>query len=164
MIHYILFFIGIVLIGVSLFQLKINLRNASVEVFDEIEKEQIKLMNNISDAEKIMEGFHEIGHKVIQDLDERIQRIESLILSADEKIENIQEKDSSLQMQNNNHITENEKCGHDESNNEDAPHQKYDENKEILNLLEEGYSPQEIAKQLNKGIGEVQLICNLAKR
>ena len=43
-------------------------------------------------------------------------------------------------------------------------HQKHDENKEILKLFEEGYSPQEIARQLNKGIGEVQLICNLAKR
>ncbi len=164
MIHYILFFIGIALIGISVFQLKINLKDASIEILDEIKEEKMKLMENISDVEKIMEGFNELGQKIIQDLDERIQRIEPLILSVDEKIENIQDEIISSQVPDNNHIMQNEKCDDDRKRDEDATHQKHDENKEILKLFEEGYSPQEIARQLNKGIGEVQLICNLAKR
>lgn len=35
---------------------------------------------------------------------------------------------------------------------------------DIISLYKEGYSPADIAKKLDKGIGEVQLICNLKKR
>ena len=141
------------LIGISVFQLKINLKDASIEILDEI-KEEKWLMENISDVEKIMEGFNELG-QIIQDLDERIQRIEPLILSVDEKIENIQDEIISSQVPDNNHIMQNEKCDDDRKRDEDATHQKHDENKEILKLFEEGVFSQEIARQLNKGIGEV---------
>jgi DNA-binding NarL/FixJ family response regulator len=36
--------------------------------------------------------------------------------------------------------------------------------REILRLFDEGNSPSQIARRLNKGIGEVQLILNLRKR
>ncbi len=161
------------MIILSLLKLKINLKNASSDYLEEVKNEKMKILENISDVEIIVDELNQLGENIIQDLDERMNRIETIIKIADKKIKSyssafqedddfnkfIQIDDNVIHEEddfNTNRQLLNENKKNDEKEN--------DEKEKVLKLFKEGCSPQEIAKKLNKGIGEVQLICNLKKR
>ncbi|PAB61242.1 DUF6115 domain-containing protein [Anaeromicrobium sediminis] len=93
--------------------------------------------------------------EIIKKVDGKLEYIEECIELIDMKVDNLNSKNKK---EKGNELKVQEKNINQEVINKDRM------NEEIVRLYKNGYSISQIAKQLNKGIGEVQLICNLKKR
>ncbi|QZY56779.1 DUF6115 domain-containing protein [Crassaminicella profunda] len=163
---YIFFSIGIIIVIISIIVLKKNMSIESTIEFQNSEKKEIALLNNIELTENIIKELKAISQETIKTLDNKTEEIYQMIKILDEKIEKysivIDETDKN---ENNRQIRSYSKK-EDAQNikKEDHASNNNKDKEKILQLYNQGYSPSQIAKKLNKGIGEVQLICSLKKR
>lgn len=186
MINYVLFFLGIMIVIISLIIFKKESFFSHITLSMDInEKRQREVLNNIEIAEKILEEFNEASEKIITDLDKKIAEAKQLVVS---KIgENIKDQNVSTNVNSNpnpNHDTyddvllndtkslEYDDIREEHSNlllnsnstvEENSADEEIDQVKGIVRLFKDGYSEAEIAKKFNKGIGEIRLILNLKK-
>ncbi|MCT4595611.1 MAG: helix-turn-helix domain-containing protein [Anaeromicrobium sp.] len=122
--------------------------------------------------EEVSEDFslenieHEINRdkdeEIIRKVDGKLEYIEECIELIDMKVDSLNikgknEKEKEVKVQKKNINYESTNIDHRIINQDNI-------NEEILKLYKDGYSISQIAKRLNRGIGEVQLICNLKKR
>jgi hypothetical protein len=123
----------------------------------------------IETAEEVIDELNVINNEMVQNLDKKMREIENLLKKSEEKLgqytSSIQENNSSLQMndvhRSSNHVYDRNK----EKIAEDEKVIRNDGNKApIIEMFKSGYSPAQIAKKLDKGIGEIQLILNLKKK
>lgn len=161
MIDYILFFTGIIVIVIALVVLKKNNNTQPTTEFQMVKNKEKELIESVYLVEKIIEELKIISEKTIQNIDVKTNDIYYMLQTLDKKMERyvsiINEKDineSNKYSKSMNQYVMNEENIVNNDQNMDT----------ILRFVKEGYSPSQIAKKLNMGIGEVQLICNLKKR
>ncbi|QEK12246.1 hypothetical protein FQB35_07585 [Crassaminicella thermophila] len=162
MINYILFFIGIIIVLVAILLLKKNKASQSYIDLQIAKDKEAKLLDSIDLAEKVIEELKIISESTVDCLDRKTNDIYKVLQTVDRRIEEYLSiiRDIEEKKQKNNVFYEVHKDEYLEIENN-----KNDENiKKIFCLLDKGYSPAQIAKKLDKGIGEIQLICNLKKR
>ncbi|WP_053957408.1 DUF6115 domain-containing protein [Inediibacterium massiliense] len=146
MIDYILFFIGIGIMIVSFIWIKKS-KKEEEQFYKNIESKENQLLKDIHLAQNIMNELEGIHENIVLDLEKKTKDLYDILKNIDENMGN-----KTLKI--------------DESNKYDKESQSHIEEKdatEIFMLIKKGYTPSQIAKKLNKGIGEVQLICNLNK-
>jgi hypothetical protein len=139
-----------------------------------------------SERMRLLDGKIKIADDVLQDLEDSIENAHSQLNNIEEKINNLQKLNSNYNF--NKNIQKNEKKVKTypvEKVKEEIPEEKASFEKENLNtfkknqsnknimqqdetkpekirrLIEEGKTPDEIAKKLKIGIGEVMLVKNL---
>lgn len=159
---YITFIIGIGIVVVALFLIKKDSYNNSKYKEFLYEKEN-ELLRNIEIAEDIIKELNEVSDGIIDQLDKKVSEINKLL----HQVENLPAKSvSPLDAQRITHEnTERNGIHNTVIDNKAGEGQGLDrEVQKIAQLKEEGYSPAQIAKKLNKGVGEVSLIMNLKKR
>ncbi|TCO79917.1 DUF6115 domain-containing protein [Marinisporobacter balticus] len=165
MIDYIFFFIGIVVIVISFLLLKTNNDNQATIESQMIKNRDKELLERVYLIENIIEELKAISEETIQNIDMKTNDIYHMLQTVDKNMEKytsiVNKKEYSGDIEENaRFVVETHlglmKDGHMLNHDEDT--------KKILGLVDEGYSPAQIAKKLDKGIGEVQLICNLKKR
>lgn len=168
MIDYILFFAGIIIIMISFILLKKTIHVESLSFLQILENQKIEIEENIDTVQEIIKELNGLSERVIEDLDSRVQDLYQKMKDIDEKI-----KEQSI-LKNKNNAEEvkdtSENIGKDlEEKKQNLQYKKSAvENDplldQVLQLSTQGYSSSQIAKHLNRGIGEVQLIHNLKKR
>ncbi|MCT4606751.1 MAG: hypothetical protein N4A64_11725 [Marinisporobacter sp.] len=144
-------------------------KNTSMEIMEELEHAQRKdriLLENIDLAENIIRELKEISEDTIKTLDTKTNEIYKMIQTLDEKIEGysvmLHEKEN--EKNDEGVVTVTYKREVENIKEEDHTSHQNNDKKKILQLYNQGYTPSQIAKKLDKGIGEVQLICSLKKR
>lgn len=164
--NYILFILGIVIVIVALFLIKkdlmVNSRN--VDFFNKKEDEFIK---NIEVADDIIQELNDIGEKIINRIDEKIIKINELLERVEDSIKTGESFNFDTQRREHENLIEDKSynCVEENTNSEnDSASQGGQELKKIFELFSSGQTPSEIAKLLNKGIGEINLILNIKKR
>lgn len=140
----------------------------SLVFLPKIQKEKNEIKENIDTAQEIIKELNDLSEHIIINLDAKIQRLYKMMEDADQKIKN-----QAMLIDKNNtgdikDIFENSVIGLEEKKQNLQDIGPVAENnpsvEEVLQLFTQGYSSSQIAKHLNKGIGEVQLIHNLKKR
>jgi|GEM_PF-4506105 len=164
--NYILFILGIVIVIVALFLIKkdlmVNSRN--VDFFNKKEDEFIK---NIEVADDIIQELNDIGEKIINRIDEKIIKINELLEKVEDSIKTGESFNFDTQRREHENFIEEKSYNYVEENTNsenDSSSQGGQELKKIFELSSSGQTPSEIAKLLNKGIGEINLILNIKKR
>lgn len=140
----------------------------SLVFLPKIQKEKNEIKENIDTAQEIIKELNDLSEHIIINLDAKIQRLYKMMEDVDQKIKN-----QAMLIDKNNtgdikDIFENSVIGLEEKKQNLQDIGPVAENnpsvEEVLQLFTQGYSSSQIAKHLNKGIGEVQLIHNLKKR
>jgi len=165
--NYILFVIGIIIVIVALLLLRKEFYRKSNDHHSLYDKEN-EILKNIEVAEDIIKELNDIGDSLINKLDEKIIEINQLLHKVDETIDLLCSKTPIFntceieEVKNETlSIVGTAKIEHQDQKNE------LEANKEIEKVIEltnKGYPPSQVAKFLNKGIGEINLILNLKKR
>ncbi len=164
---YILFItgIGIVVMALALIKKDVYNNSNSSKVFEQKEDE---LLKNIEIADDIIKELNDISDSIIQKLDGKISEINDLLKKAEEKTVSYEkEKIINTEIQNPEEQTAEKYIKEDNikkielKKNSRLP---YKELEKIIELQDKGYNSSQIAKFLNKGIGEINLIMNLKKR
>ncbi|WZL74873.1 hypothetical protein QBE52_09340 [Clostridiaceae bacterium 35-E11] len=168
MINYILFFIGITIIMISFILLKKTIHVESLNALRILENHNSKIKENIDTAQEIIKELNDLSERIIVDLDSKVKdayhRIEDLDRKAKEQ-SILEHKNDAEDIKNS---SENIDIGLEEKKKNLQYANTAIKNdpsvEQVLQLFTQGYSSSQIAKHLNKGIGEVQLIHNLKKR
>lgn len=152
MIDYIFFLIGIITVIIALVLLNKNVNTESdSEYLEGNSITDIELLRDVQLAENVIEELREISENTIEDMDIKVKEAYKMLRTMDKKIEEYK-----ALLEKKDVIDQSEHIKEDHINNEEVD--------KILRLRNQGLSPSQIAKQLDKGIGEIQLICNLKKR
>lgn len=166
MVNYILFTIGMavtIISFISLFFLKDSKSSDNLTDVDTIMRERNKLMECIEVGEEIIHELNQISSNLIEKVDSKTADIDKLLGEWDER----KERANNLPIDSNNEIAE-EKENESDSMDLPLPVERelndQDTLNRILKLKSSGYTISQIAKELDKGIGEVQLILQLKKR
>ncbi|WP_129596989.1 DUF6115 domain-containing protein [Anaerophilus nitritogenes] len=146
MIDYILFVIGIGIIIVSFIWIKKSEKEEQ-QLYKNIESKENKLLKNIHLAQNIMNELENIHKNIVLDLEKKTKDLYNILKSIDENMGN-----KTLNIDEDNKY-----------NKESQDQVEEKDSTEIFILMKKGYTPSQIAKKLNKGIGEIQLIYNLNK-
>ncbi|KXG75778.1 DUF6115 domain-containing protein [Thermotalea metallivorans] len=174
LLNYILFFIGALIVLVSFLFLKKYKGSFFSDPMAALKEEEKKLIDCIEIAEDIIKELNAVSDHIIQNIDAKAAEICQILEEADK----IRKNQTDFFLENISeplgHIAA-VKCEVTEGRGGRLGIEKGDrENEEemadamevnkIFSLHDQGYTSSQIAKQLNKGIGEVQLILNLRKR
>ncbi|MFZ5966561.1 MAG: helix-turn-helix domain-containing protein [Bacillota bacterium] len=166
--NYILFFVGILIIIVTLIVLRKDMRAEKASIAKKsIDEQEYKLFEYIEIAEDIKKEFDEMSQSVMNELEKKIQILSELLFDAEEKISNltvlqnlIPDNKSIVEAIPNNIHSQ----SFEQMNILDKQETETIEKREIARMYNQGYTASQIAKEMNKGIGEIQLILNLLKR
>ncbi|QXM06120.1 DUF6115 domain-containing protein [Crassaminicella indica] len=162
---YIFFSIGIIIVIISIIMLRKNTNIQSEIKFQNNESNEIELLASIDLAENIIKELKEISEDTIKTLDEKTDEIYKMIKILDEKMEQYSSVLNEKKSKNNREFTgASYKLDLLNTKKEDDDLDIDTDKKKILQLYYQGYTPAQIAKKVDKGIGEVQLICSLKKR
>ncbi|NLN64543.1 MAG: hypothetical protein GX144_03885 [Clostridiaceae bacterium] len=167
------FFVCIILIGVLMIAVamvwmvveKKNLRDYRLEV----DERRYELHQVIEDAEQLLDELNHFSDYIVTRMEEKQQDVEAVIKSADERL-NLFEQITQLEMPD----TENEKLEAEYKNvlDEDpkacqaiagkAKIIPFDEKRrQVIKLCKDGMNSTEIARLLNMGKGEIELISKM---
>ncbi|MFT9494979.1 DUF6115 domain-containing protein [Anaerosolibacter sp.] len=168
MINYLVFFIGVMMVLLSYFVLRRHQSPFLTSEDQTLKEREKKLAEYIDLAEEIIEELNTVSEQIIQSIDARTAEMSQMIEDIDNKIKKYKDE-----IHKNQYDAIGDKilnCDDDKAliQSETARDLKEETNpfinSEILRLYDEGYNPAQIARRLNKGIGEVQLIVNLHKK
>ncbi len=168
MINYVIFTIGIIVIVISLLIFKKDTVQDSKIDLKKVKEEQRKLMECIEIGEEIIEEINQVGVHVIEKIDKKTMELRNLMKNCEEiALQSIHEDLKQRTLQEEVPIAEQDI----KKQNIEPPERssvnlepEEDLSEKILKLKASGYTISQIAKELDKGIGEVQLILQLKKR
>ncbi len=178
-VNYLILFIGVIMVLLSYFVLR---RQSSTFVSSDdqmLKEKELKIVEYIDIAEEIIEELNTVSEQIIQGIDVRTAELCRMMEEIDNKLNNYKEiiHKQPLEVLRNNdevidvdmgietdHRSDDEELLNSPSETTKEDDIKHLTTREILRLFDEGNSPAQIARCLNKGIGEVQLILNLRKR
>jgi len=131
-----------------------------------LDKKEMELLRNFEIADDIIKELNDISESTINSLDEKIAEINQLIKKSEEIIYSLQTASSEVKHTHGNdkmveELPATEKSGDFEI---ESPDNQPQELLKIVEMANRGYTPFQIAKTLNKGIGEINLVLNLKKR
>ena len=168
--------IGIMVVGIAMVWIVIERKN-SRDYRLEVDERRYELQQAIEDAEQLINELNNFSDYIVNRMEEKQQEIESVINAVSEKndlFENINgqvsninqfKEKSSDAVSEISDITENSKDDHAEVIQlEKGKIISFDAKKrEVLNLYKEGVGSTEIARMLNMGKGEIELISRMSK-
>ncbi|MBB6216506.1 hypothetical protein HNQ80_002608 [Anaerosolibacter carboniphilus] len=170
-IYYLVFFIGAGLVLLSYFVLRRQQSTFFSPEDHKLREQEKKLAEYIELAEEIIEELNTVSEQIIQSIDARTVEMCHMMDDIDKRLKSCKEVMDKYpsEMSKDSHVIMDDFADEKEllripsvkAKAEDANHLATNE---ILRLFDEGNSPSQIAKLLNKGIGEVQLILNLRKK
>ncbi|AOT68252.1 DUF6115 domain-containing protein [Geosporobacter ferrireducens] len=168
MINYVIFTIGIIVIVISLLIFKKDTVQDSKIDLKKVKEEQRKLMECIEIGEEIIEEINQVGVHVIEKIDKKTMELRNLMKNCEESsLQSIHEDLKQRTLQEEVPIAEpdikKQNIEPPERSSVDLEPEE-DLSEKILKLKASGYTISQIAKELDKGIGEVQLILQLKKR
>lgn len=172
--NYILFFIGTLIVLASFLFLKKYKGSFFSDAMAVLKEEEKKLIDCIEIAEDIIKELNAVSDHMIRNIDARTAEICKILEEADK----IRKDWTDTFLENRSEPLEHREAIKYEATDGRAGlleiEKKDQENEremadsmevnEIFRLYDQGYTSSQIAKQFNKGIGEVQLILNLRKR
>lgn len=174
MINYVFLILGIIVISFSLFLIKKEFKNnAFLDYHKNIQynSEQISenhIVDSIESIEAIIGELNEYFYNTIIDIEEKYNNLEykvNILINEDIHTAN----DESLELNDLNSNSNNEINGSINAYVQDI--EKHNEHRtktlqklKILELKSQGLDTNQIAKELNIGIGEVQLVLNIYKK
>lgn len=163
MLNYIFLILGLIIVLISLIFLKRE-SSPSNEYQETKALEERNFLESIDSVESIIEDMND-------SLNETIIKMEKKYTVLENDINNINNMLSQSKNHQQEDINDNNRLYNISSSNNKVPNkEKKDFNindlkaRNVIKLNEMGLSPSEIAKKLNLGIGEVQLILNLYKK
>ncbi len=168
MINYGIFAIGIIVIFTALFIFRKDTGQDSNVDIEKVKEEQRKLIECIEIGEELIQEINQVGIHMIEEIDKKRQDIGDLLQKCEDRSLSFMDK-STVPQALRKEVNEIEK---DVINQRVEPVETLPLNvvpeealsEKILNLRAAGYTISQIAKELDKGIGEVQLILQLKKR
>ena len=165
--NYILFVFGFIIVIGAVFLIRKDLMDQSRDA-SFLDKKEDEFLRNIEVAEDIIQELNDIGEKIINRLDDKIIEVNGLIERVEGIIKNGEHYYGDMKsVKDENPIVEEVNIHYVEERTNDEEDTNFlggKEMKKILELAHSGQSPSEIAKLLNKGIGEINLILNIKKR
>ncbi|MCT4618643.1 MAG: hypothetical protein N4A62_04560 [Marinisporobacter sp.] len=163
---YILFTIGIIIVIIAIVIVQKNTSTKTMGEFEDSQNKEMLLLENIDFAENLIRELKEISEDTIKTLDTKTNDIYKMIQILDEKMKeysmNLNQKEN--ERNNESFVAFSHKRESYNIKEENPTSHQDNDKKKILQLYNQGYTPSQIAKKLDKGIGEVQLICSLKKR
>jgi len=175
------FFVCIILIGIMIVSITIVWivieRKNSRDYRLEIDESRYELQQTIDDAEQLIDELNNFSDYIVSRMEEKQQEIESIIKSVSEKadlIENIAVQASSTNQFQEKSEDEISEVSIVTENNQEEPAEtiqvrkgkiiSFDAKKrEVMNLYKKGVCSTEIARMLNMGKGEIELISRMSK-
>jgi DNA-binding NarL/FixJ family response regulator len=168
--------IGIIIVGIAMVWIVIERKNSRDYRLD-IDERRYELQQAIEDAEQLLNELNNFSDYIVNRMEEKQQEIESVINSASEKTdlyENTSEQALNINqfMKKSNDvvsevsdITENKQENPAElTQSKKGKIISFDAKKrEVLNLYKKGIGSTDIARMLNMGKGEIELISRISK-
>jgi CHASE3 domain sensor protein len=160
--------IGIILVIVSIIWMIIEKKN-NRDYRLEIDEKRYELQQLIEDSEQLLNELNNFSGYIVSRMEEKEKDIEEAVKSADERlallsdVKEIPDNSTPTQSQDTEEIKENSRASEDEFNKA-LPFKKgkvipFDVKKrEVMKLKRHGMGNAEIAKLLNMGKGEIELI------
>lgn len=155
---YILFIIGVGVIFLSLILIKKETNKSQKNHEYLLEKEE-ELRNNIVVADDIINELSDMGEGIIYTLNEKIKEVNELINYLEKYHSNEFLKPVCTKSNEEEKQELSSEVNHDINNSQMS-------NKDIKRIIEmknKGYKSSQIAKVVNRGIGEIDLIVNLKR-
>lgn len=156
--------IGFILIIYSLVKVQKNENNNS-EIFT-VEEAIKKLKTQIEDADKVMNELNSLAEQIFLQFQEKRQELLFLYDLIEQKQKDISPNiDITIDGKAQNETKENEVQNETKEKKQNKNYKKYENPllEQILEMKEKGISNSEIAKSMNVGKGEIELILNLWK-
>jgi hypothetical protein len=168
MMNYLVFFIGVMMVLLSYFVLRRQQSTFFAPDDQNMREKEKKLAEYIDLAEEIIDELNTVSEQIIQSIDARTAEMSRMIEDIDNKMIKYKDETDNYQYESNRDRVQNShnvKAFIQSEIVQDLEEEKNALTKnDILKLHDEGYSPAQIARRLNKGIGEVQLVVNLHKK
>lgn len=177
MINYGIFAIGIMMIIVALFVIKKDTAQGPSVDLEKVKEEQRRLMECIEIGEEIIQEVNQVGIHVIEKIDKKTQELRNLMNQYEVRSLEIQqeaqiskvfeEEKNDVEKEIEEEIKKQKNEAHRMEKSDNPPEKlilEEDLSEKILKLKASGYTLSQIARELDKGIGEVQLILQLKKR
>jgi ATP/maltotriose-dependent transcriptional regulator MalT len=164
-------FLGIILIITALVWIALDKRKAHVDA-KQIEEKKNELIRVIEDAEQMLLELNKFSDYIVTQINEKNDQLNDKLNEFEDRVSRINIEQSKTQdlILDNSFFDNREKGTEFQSNNYDKVKKKDEKvipinirHKEILQLSSTGLSDTEIAKRLNMGKGEIQLILDMNK-
>lgn len=153
---------GIVLIIVSIILIMLD-KKKDADYIEKMKEEELELSRVISDSEQMLEELNRFSDYVINQVDKRSSQLGDMLKKFDEKMEEIEGEIGCREREEQIAAT----VTYDTFSKtvEEQDNAKYgyinSRHREVIDLVEKGMSDTDIARALNMGKGEVQLILGM---
>lgn len=177
MINYGIFAIGIIMIIVALLVIKKDTAQGLPVDLEKVKEEQRRIMECIEIGEEIIQEINHVGIHVIEKIDKKTQELRDLMNRYEARSLEIQqeaqismvfeEENNDIEKELEEEITKQKLETHRMEKSDNPPEAlilEEDLSEKIFKLKASGYTLSQIAREVDKGIGEVQLILQLKKR